>query len=50
MQYIECSDIHTTKYSGGHEMFVKIIKNAGSGWTLKKKKKNSGREMVNVLY
>ncbi len=30
------SDIHTTKYSGGHERFVKMTKNAGGGWQLKK--------------
>jgi len=23
--------IHTTKYDGGHEHFVKLIKNAGAG-------------------
>jgi len=26
--------IHTTKYSGGHGNFVKMIKNAGGGWQL----------------
>jgi len=25
IQYIACSDIHTTKYSGGHESFVKNV-------------------------
>jgi len=28
-----CSDIYKTKYSRGHESFVKI-KNAGGGWQL----------------
>jgi len=28
------SDIHTTKHSGGHKTFAKMIKNAGSGWQL----------------
>ncbi len=27
-----CSDIHTTKYSGGHDILVKMIKNAGGDW------------------
>ncbi len=31
---IACSDIHTRKYSGGHEIWLKIIKNAGGGWQL----------------
>jgi len=37
-----CSDIHTTKDSGGHESFVKKLerKNAGTGWQLKKNVKN----------
>ncbi len=26
---IACSDIHTTKYYGGHDIFVKIIKMLG---------------------
>ncbi len=34
--YIACSDIHTTIYFGFHSTFEKIIKNAGSGWQLKK--------------
>lgn len=30
---IACSDIQTTKYSGGQESCVKmILKNAGAGW------------------
>jgi len=29
-----CSDIHSTKYSGGHKTLMKIIKNAGGGWQL----------------
>jgi len=28
------SDIHTAKYSGGHESFVKINKNACGDWQL----------------
>jgi len=32
--FCACSDIHTTKYSGGHEIFVKMIKNAGGDWQL----------------
>jgi len=35
--YIACSDIHIKCY-GGHESFVKNIKNAGGGGQLKKKK------------
>ncbi len=31
---VACSDIHTTKYSGGHESLVEIIKNTGGGWQL----------------
>ncbi len=30
------SDIHKTKYTGDHERFVKMTKNAGGGWQLKK--------------
>jgi len=26
--------IHERKYSGGHETFVKLIKNVGGGWQL----------------
>lgn len=40
---IACTDIHTTKYSGDHEILVKN-KNAGSGWQLFFK--NSGGERV----
>jgi len=31
---IACWDIHTKKYSGGHEIWVKISKNAAGGWQL----------------
>jgi len=34
---IACSDIHSITFSGGHERFGKIIKNADGGWQLKKK-------------
>jgi len=34
--YFACSDVHTTKYSGGHEIFEKMTKNTGGGWQLKK--------------
>jgi len=32
--YITYSDIHTTKYSGGHETFMKMFKSAGGGWQI----------------
>lgn len=35
--YFMFTDIPSTKYSGGHEIYVKIMKNAGAGWQLLKK-------------
>jgi len=35
LTYTVCSDIHTTKYSEGHETFGKIIRNPCDGWQLK---------------
>jgi len=43
--YMACSDIYKTKYSRGHESFVKI-KNAGGGWQLFFF--YAGRERVNI--
>jgi len=36
--WIACSDIHTRKYSGGHNTFVKMTNNVGAGKKKKKKK------------
>jgi len=32
--YIACLDIHATKYSEGHETFVKMMKNTSTDWQL----------------
>ncbi len=45
---ISCSDVHTTKCSGGHENLVKMIKNAGVAGNLKKKL--SGKELMIIIY
>lgn len=48
--YKACSEeIHTTKYYGGHYIFVIIIKNAYSGWQLKRQQKR-WRKGVKKLY
>lgn len=33
---IACSDFHSTKYSGGHYIFAKMIKNSGKELSGKK--------------
>jgi len=41
--------IHTTKYSGGHENFVKMIKNACSGWQIFSKML-TGKDLNSIHY
>jgi len=43
IQYIACSDIHTSKIIW--EFFVKMTKNAAVGW---QHKKNAGRERAKI--
>lgn len=53
---IACSDIHTITFSGGHESFGKIIKNAGGErviiefrvWSIFTRAKNAAHRIITV--